>query len=767
MLGPLEVRADGRTIRLASGKARLLFGALVVHANRVVSVDRLFEILWGPEPPETAPNTLQTYVAHLRTTLEPGRARRRPTSFLLTRHPGYVLEIDPDGIDAARFEQMARDGQRLLSNAPDAGGATLRGALSLWRGDPYADFTFEPFAQADITRLGELRLSVLEDRIESDLCLGGHAGLIGELSQLVSDQPLRERLWGQLMVALYRSGRQAEALATFARLRDTLREQLGIDPGPAVCRLEEAVLRQDPDLEVPLLRQRLSPATVGGRPEQPPTDVTRQSPGDADAVEGMRAVARHDWTLAFDRLSVADAAGGLDGWQLNALADAALWTGRAQESLSARQRAHALFVQEEAPRSAAMMSIVLCIHFAARLRFAVAGGWFQRAQRLLEGAEDCPECGYLLWCGVLFSIATGDAEAALHTAAKVYELGRRLRVPDLEALGLTYQGYVHIHCGRVDEGLPLLDEGMTWAVGGEVSPLPSALIFCRTISTCYELGDFRRAAEWMDAIEACFERTGIGAFPGDCEAHRVGILVGRGAWLEAEVQARKACACMEPAELSHVGLALSEIGEIRLRCGDLDGAEQAFARAAMSGARPYPGVALLQLARGDIATATATIGRAIAEERSDGLACARLLPAQVEIALAARDLETAAAAAEDLASLAATYPVASVTAASRCTLGAVMLAHGDSVGAVASLRLGVDGWRRASAPYDAARARLVLAKALARSGDAPGARVELHAARAAFESLGARLDLQRADEQAGEAPRPDDGASRETHPIQN
>ena len=151
-------------------------------------------------------------------------------------------------------------------------------------------------------------------------------------------------------------------------------------------------------------------------------------------------------------------------------------------------------------------------------------------------------------------------------------------------------------------------------------PVPAAVIFCRTISTCYELGDFRRASEWMEAIEACFERTGIGTFPGDCDAHRIGILAGRGAWSEAETQAREACACLEPIELTHVGQPLCEIGEIRLRCGDLDGAAVAFARAAASGARPYPGMALLHLARGDVATAGATIGRALADERWDRLA---------------------------------------------------------------------------------------------------------------------------------------------------
>jgi hypothetical protein len=147
--------------------------------------------------------------------------------------------------------------------------------------------------------------------------------------------------------------------------------------------------------------------------------------------------------------------------------------------------------------------------------------------------------------------------------------------------------------------MPMIDEGMTWAVSGQVSPLAAQLVFCRTVGTCYELGDYRRAAEWMDAIAECFIRTGIDSLPGDCETHSIGILIGRGAWSEAERRARHACAGMEPIELVHVGHALSEIGEIHLRMGDLDGAADAFAKATENAAPPQPGTALLLLARGD------------------------------------------------------------------------------------------------------------------------------------------------------------------------
>jgi DNA-binding SARP family transcriptional activator/pimeloyl-ACP methyl ester carboxylesterase len=251
ILGPLEMVTDGGPVDVPSGKERLLLAALVVHANRVVSTDRLIEILWHGQPPVTAANTLQTYVSHLRRTLEPDRTPRQQSRIVISREPGYLLAVDPDVIDAARFERLVGQARQVLQSAPDAAAALLRTALSLWRGEPLADFTFDPFAQPEITRLTELRLTALEDRIEAELALGEHGAVSSELAQLVREHPLRERLSGQLMVALYRSGRQAEALRAYAHVREALVEQLGIDPSPALRRLEEAILRQAPELDWP------------------------------------------------------------------------------------------------------------------------------------------------------------------------------------------------------------------------------------------------------------------------------------------------------------------------------------------------------------------------------------------------------------------------------------------------------------------------------------------------------------------------------------
>jgi DNA-binding SARP family transcriptional activator/DNA-binding beta-propeller fold protein YncE len=222
-----------------------------LHANEVVSTDRLIDELWGDSPPESAANMLQGYVSHLRKTLEPGRPRGQH-QLLVSRTPGYVLEISPEQLDAGRFEQLVREGKRSLAEEnAELAAEQLRTALGLWRGPALADLAFEPFARAEIERLEELHLQALEDRIDADLVLGHHDDVVSELRELVDRYPLRERLRGQLMAALYRCGRQADALEVYRDGRTALTDELGIEPGPALRELEQAILQQDPKLGTP------------------------------------------------------------------------------------------------------------------------------------------------------------------------------------------------------------------------------------------------------------------------------------------------------------------------------------------------------------------------------------------------------------------------------------------------------------------------------------------------------------------------------------
>ena len=242
ILGPLEALSGGHAVQLGGTRQRAVLAILLTHANEVVSADRLIDELWGDSPPGTAANVLQGYVSHLRKALGAGA--------IATRAPGYAIELEPGQLDLQRFEALVDEGGRALSaGEPERAAELLHEALGLWRGSPLADFAYEPFAQGEIARLEELRLAAQERRIEAELSLGRHAELVAELEGLVARHPLRERLRAHLMLALYRAGRQAEALDVYQDARRALVDGLGIDPSPALQELERAILRQDPSLD--------------------------------------------------------------------------------------------------------------------------------------------------------------------------------------------------------------------------------------------------------------------------------------------------------------------------------------------------------------------------------------------------------------------------------------------------------------------------------------------------------------------------------------
>jgi DNA-binding SARP family transcriptional activator len=229
ILGPLEVLSDRHAVDLGGAKQRALLAALLLDANNVVSRDRLVGALWEDDPPETAPKALQVYVSGLRKVL--GKER------LQTKAHGYVVEVKPGELDLDRFRELRESGR-------------LADALALWRGPPLADFAGSRFARTEIARLEDLRLACLEARIDRDLSEGRDAELTGELEALVAEHPLRERLRGQLMVALYRSGRQAEALEAYQAARRALVDELGIEPGRELRDLHQRILNQDPELDL-------------------------------------------------------------------------------------------------------------------------------------------------------------------------------------------------------------------------------------------------------------------------------------------------------------------------------------------------------------------------------------------------------------------------------------------------------------------------------------------------------------------------------------
>src|SRR6056297_664054 len=247
VLGTLVVSRNGAPVDLGGPKQRALLALLLIDANRVVSTDTIIEALWGDDGKDHQ-NSLWVVVSRLRALLEPDRPKRSDGEILRTQPPGYVLTIDPDDLDAVRFETLAAEGRALLDVDP-AGSAVLLGeALSLWRGDPLADFAYEPFAQSEINRLAELRLAALEDRIEADLRLGRSHDLVAELDDVVTRHPFRQRAVGQLMIAQHRSGRQSDALRTYRALRTRLGEELGLDPSSELVELERLIVCDDPSL---------------------------------------------------------------------------------------------------------------------------------------------------------------------------------------------------------------------------------------------------------------------------------------------------------------------------------------------------------------------------------------------------------------------------------------------------------------------------------------------------------------------------------------
>jgi predicted ATPase/DNA-binding SARP family transcriptional activator len=280
ILGPLEVRRDGRVVAVGGPKPRALLAMLLMHANEPVSADRLASALWGDDAPTGATRTVQVHISRLRRALG-------DEDLVVTTAAGYRLRVRPDELDAERFERLVAEGRQALTDghAADAGGR-LREALALWRGPPLADLTYAPFARSEIARLEEQRLTAVELRTEADLAAGRHLELVAELQRLVAEYPTRERLHGQLMLALYRSGRQADALACYRQAREVLIEELGIEPGVELREFHQAVLAQDPTLLGP---GRHGNAAMTAPLPMPPTATL----GRGAALAELRALIGH------------------------------------------------------------------------------------------------------------------------------------------------------------------------------------------------------------------------------------------------------------------------------------------------------------------------------------------------------------------------------------------------------------------------------------------------------------------------------------------
>jgi DNA-binding CsgD family transcriptional regulator len=490
---------------------------------------------------------------------------------------------------------------------------------------------------------------------------------------------------------------------------------------------------------------------------------------EADVLTSARAaLARHDWQAAY-QVSSPDRTVTSDPTQeaalLDAHAEASWWLGRMDECIAAREAAYAIFDELGAVRAAAQCAVWLYEHYCFKAQPTIGGAWLRRARRLLGDDTECAEYGNLVLREVEVVHGQGELTLAEQRARETIELGRRLRNPDLEAEALQTLGRVLVAEGRTRDGLGSLDEAMLFAVEGRLGPYATGKVYCSLISACEDLGDYRRVTEWTEATSRWSRHHPFAVFPGLCRVHRAWALECRGEWLQAEQEVTRAVAELIGVSPAHAALGFVELGEVRRRIGDLDGAEAAFREAEALCGRPQSGLALLRLAQGRLDAATAIITRALDEETWDRLARAKLLPARVQIAVAVGDLASAAIAADELEAVAAEFDSAALAAAAASARGRLNLALGDTTAACAVLGRAVERWLQLDVPYEVATARLLLGQACRCGGDEDGALASFTAAQSIFEHLGAALDVRATRDLHQPAPRPDGLTERETEVL--
>lgn len=439
----------------------------------------------------------------------------------------------------------------------------------------------------------------------------------------------------------------------------------------------------------------------------------------------------------------AEAVSPLSGEDLELLATAASMLGAIDEQVQALERAYHRYLENGDDQDALRCAVWLGIHLMLAGSVGRASGWLSRAERQLEQSEDdSAGRGYLLLPIALRKEAAGDLDGAIEAAREATEIGERLRDADLAAIARQATGNLLIVQGRSEEGLGLLDEAMVAVIAGELSPVPTGLVYCGAIEGCHEAYELRRAREWTEALtEWCEKQPEMVAFTGRCLVHRAEIMQLEGAWDEALDEAERAHG---RAGMSGSGVALAHYRRgdlLRLR-GEFAAAEAAYREASRLGHEPQPGLALLRLAQRNAKAAAATIRRAVAEATEPSRRVA-LLPAHVEIMLAVDAIEDARRGCSELEELAGGYESGMVGALAAHARGATELGDGNPRAALGPLRRAVEAWRDLGAPYEAARSRVLVALGCQALGDGDAADMELDAARTVFAELGAEPDLER------------------------
>jgi class 3 adenylate cyclase len=485
------------------------------------------------------------------------------------------------------------------------------------------------------------------------------------------------------------------------------------------------------------------------------------------AQRAQEALARHAWHEAWELMSEADRGGSLTPDELIVMSDAAWWVGKLPASIDALERAYALAQKAGRPDLATMAAIRLGRSNVLRNQHAVATAWLRRAEHLIEGLPENAAHGWLAVVRSFQAGVAGPVETTLAQAAIATDIAKRQGDRNLAAMAMSCQGIGLVMSGRAEEGMALLDEAAVAAVAGELDPETAGSVSCATIGACASMGDWTRALQWTEAQDRWCEREHINGYPGMCRLYRSEIKSLRGLWLEAEAEARRASEELLGFVPAAAGLALYQVGELRLRRGDLPAAEEALLGAHALG-RAEPAFSLLRLAQGNAAAAFDSISRALSgtdttpswhstpNSASDR---ASLLPAFVEIAIAAGDHAAAADGATELQVLADRFGTSAMRARAAAARAAVSLATGQPSAAVDAARQALAAWRELSAPWETARVRTLLAEALAADGALEQAALELRPARSVFEQLEAVPDLRRVDELLREVGAADGGSA--------